>query len=191
MGRKKKKDTNLPSKFKNLCDKLRIDNGRLTETEQAEKMGFKSQSTLSLYETKPEGPPLELVEIYADFFNLTRKDRFEFYLAALESSKIIKDLDLTKISSTYLDIFRRFLAFILIDKEAGAILEALKNDKEFKDTYGFDFFALTTKMSDLEVCISNFLDEGIKDYKYYMSLIPKKPPLIPVSQENKSDKDPE
>jgi transcriptional regulator with XRE-family HTH domain len=85
----------LHSKFKSACIKYREDR-HLSMTEFAEQLGGYKQSRLSQFETREEGPPLDLVKKYADFFGLTGFERTEFFQAALESSKIIT-LDVTTI----------------------------------------------------------------------------------------------
>jgi hypothetical protein len=90
------------STFKYLCDRHRLDylwdekdeSGRskreITITEMAKKLGFigkngkGQESKLSQYENRREGPPLELVEKYAECFGLKGKAKFDLFYEALK-----------------------------------------------------------------------------------------------------------
>ena len=126
MGRKIKDswgENMPPSRFKCLCEKYRIDNGHLSITMFAEKLGEYKQSTLSHYETRAKGPPLELVEKYAHFFKLENKSRFDFFLAAIEASDEIV-IDSSTISPFFREMFQKFLALTLSNVRVGKIPEA-------------------------------------------------------------------
>ena len=87
-----------------------------------EKYGKKYfQSLLSNFEGQ-EGPSLEIVEIYADYFKLKNEERFDFFLVALEISEKTEEIEFSKIDPIFLDMFRKFLAFILSDQDVGFIL---------------------------------------------------------------------
>lgn len=166
MGRKKKEaseQVNPPSRFKCLCMKLRIDNN-LSIKELAEKLGDYYQSRLSQFETRPEGPPLEIVEKYANYFELKNKERFDFYLAALESSEEINDLNLRKIVPSFLDVFRKFLAFILSDQEVDLILNAKQKDPDFFLDSRNPYNELVNTWTSLEYGFTKFIEEGSKEH---------------------------
>ena len=102
------------SKFKDLCDMYRFRHGRLSidalAKELSEKYDVKyTQPLLSGLENRKEGPPLEMVERYANFFNLKNKERFDFYLAALEASEKTEKLDFSEIDPFFWICFVNFL----------------------------------------------------------------------------------
>jgi transcriptional regulator with XRE-family HTH domain len=135
MGRKLKNASGQdksPSRFKVLCGTYRLnyENGPLSMVEFAEKLGGYKQSTLSQIENKEEGPPIELVKKYADFFKLEREKRFDFFLAALEASNKL-EINCRKISPIFKDNLLKFLSFILSDQTAGLILQAKQVDPQY------------------------------------------------------------
>lgn len=116
-----------PSRFKCLCEKFRIDNGHLSIAELGDELGYK-QSNLSNYETRAKGPPLDMVEKYCEHFKLVNEDRYNFFLAALETSEKI-EVNFKKISPVFQETLFKFLAFVLSDQDVGIILEAGQKDR--------------------------------------------------------------
>jgi len=167
MGRPKKnglEQSNPPSRFKTLCDKYRLLNGRLSIKELAEKLGGKyNQPILSQYETQAKGPPLEIVEKYADFFDLKNEDRFDFYLAALEASKKTEKLDFSKIDLSFLIMFRKFLAFILSDQDVGFIFKVCEvNAGYYSQEQDKECEVLFSAWKSLKSSFTNFIKEATK-----------------------------
>jgi hypothetical protein len=77
-------------------------------------------SRLSQLENEPKGPPLGMVEKYAQFFNLKGEDKLHFFKIALESSAEIR-IDITAIDVNMKDIFLKFIAAVLLcDNEAAS-----------------------------------------------------------------------
>jgi transcriptional regulator with XRE-family HTH domain len=125
MGRKLKNASGQdkpPSRFKILCGTYRLnyEKGHLSMTEFAEKLGGYKQSTLSQIENRAEGPPVELVQNYADFFKLENEKRLDFFLAALEASNKI-GINCTKISPICRDSLLKFRNY--------SVLWAIKNQR--------------------------------------------------------------
>jgi transcriptional regulator with XRE-family HTH domain len=119
------------STFKHLCDRHRLDylwdekdeSGRpkrgITIAEMAKKLGFigkngkGQESKLSQYENRREGPPLELVEKYAECFGLKGKAKFDLFYEALNSSEIIR-FDACTINPDFREQFLQFLTVMIL-----------------------------------------------------------------------------
>ena len=170
MGRKPKDNNGQirpPSRFKCLCEKLRIDCDHLSMTEFAEKLGRYKQSRLSQFETQPDGPPLDIVEQYADFFKLKGNDRVDFFVAALQSSDQIK-ISRYKLP---LDIQESLFKLIAIFLSNSIIGETI-NKRKIDSLYGYlvrtgsdPYIDLMKAWDDVETAIANFALEGVKDYR--------------------------
>jgi hypothetical protein len=78
--------------------------------------GKGKQSRLSQSENNLKGPPLEFVEKYADFFKLDSAQKFDFFYAALESSRKIK-LDATALRPYTEETFCKFVTAMILCKE--------------------------------------------------------------------------
>jgi transcriptional regulator with XRE-family HTH domain len=128
------------SPFKCLCDKHRIDyiwpatdkevtNPGITIEEMAKALGYVDkkgdgqQSRLSQYENRQEGPPLDLVEKYAEFFKLDSAGKFDLFYAALESSNEIR-IDITALRPNTEKVFVQFITAMILCKETGGLESA-------------------------------------------------------------------
>jgi len=124
--------------------------------------GKYTQPLLSQFETRAEGPPLEIVEKYATFFKLKNRERFDFYLAALEASEKTKELDFSKIASSFLDIYRKYLALILSNSRVGSLL----NDDKVTIIAQSDeknlYYPLVSTWDKLKQDLEILIDESIK-----------------------------
>jgi hypothetical protein len=102
----------------------------------AEKLNYKNYkySRLSQLENNKKGPPLELVEEYARFFELDNPGKFDLFFAALESSNEIK-FDLSAVDAAWKKEFIRVVTSVVLAKETGEIMEKIIKDKVFKSKY--------------------------------------------------------
>ena len=165
MGRKKKnelEEANPPSRFKILCEQYRLLNGHLSIKELADKLGEYSQPRLSDFETRAEGPPLEMVEKYANYFKLKNKERFDFYLAALEASEKTKELDFSEIAPSFLDIFRKYLALILSNNRVGSLLNDEGVTIMAKSDERNPYYSLVTTWDKLKHDLEKLIEESVK-----------------------------
>ena len=168
MGRKPKDNDGQSkpwSRFKRLCEKLRIDHDHLSMIEFAEKLGSGyMQPRLSQFETRPEGPPLDIVEQYADFFKLKGNDRIDFFLAALQSSGQIR-IDQNKLPLGIQEGLFKLIAIFLSNRTLGEIISKMKIDP----SYGIQdpekkYINLKDEWRKVEYAIENFALQGAKSY---------------------------
>jgi hypothetical protein len=103
--------------------------GFAEKLKEQEKLNL-SQSRLSQFETRPEGPPLEIVKEYAEFFKLKGEARFDFFLAALEASDPI-EIDILKVHPIFQDILRKYIALTLANESIGKILQNCKDIPDY------------------------------------------------------------
>jgi hypothetical protein len=138
--------------------------------EFAEKLGRYRQSRLSQFETRSEGPPLDIVKQYADFFELIKEKRYDFFLAALESSSQIL-LDPGKISPVVRGSIFKLLAIFLSNDTIGDTIKKWQVANEtpldyspYLD-YNKPYRILGERWKDLDKVINDFLAEEVNPYK--------------------------
>jgi hypothetical protein len=146
--------------------------------EFAEQLGGYKQPTLSQFETRPEGPPLDLVERYSDFFELAGKSRFDFFVAALESSRQL-NIDIKKLPLTIRESLFKLLALFLSNKVTGEIIEKRKAKPIFGITKSASdpYEHLEKSWQKLETAITDLVEEGVKHYMILPEPTPKTAPL--------------
>jgi hypothetical protein len=135
-------------------------------TDFADRLGGPKQSRLSQFETGPEGPPLEIVERYADFFQLKGPERVDFFLAAIEASDPIR-IDVSKIHPFFQDNLRKYLAVVLGSNNIGEILQRKTADLSYGkiSTYEDPYANLKNVQHRLSQFFETFLKEGEKEYE--------------------------
>jgi hypothetical protein len=87
--------------------------GMSVETQDGTKKG--QQARLSQYENRPDGPPLDIVKQYVNYFALEGRECFDFFIEALNSSKTIT-IDMGNIIGIPKDVFIRSLTGVLAFK---------------------------------------------------------------------------
>ena len=137
-------------------------------TEFAEMLGRCKQSRLSQFETRPEGPPLDIVEQYADFFKLKGRDRVDFFFNALESSGQIV-LDTEKLSPVVRESIFKLLAIFLANNTIGDTIDKWHVANNTPPDYGRIFEIhngrygnLFEKWKNIDKAINDFLEEELK-----------------------------
>jgi hypothetical protein len=139
-------------------------------TDFADRLGGPKQSRLSQFETGPEGPPLEIVEKYADFFQLKGPERVDFFLAAIEASDPIR-IDVSKVHPFFQDNLRKYLAVVLGSNNMGEIIQRKTADPSYgkiylsSNSYRDQYADLERTQKRLRESFETFLKEGEKEYE--------------------------
>jgi hypothetical protein len=140
------------------------------------KAGYK-QPRLSQFETRKKGPPLKLVEQYADLFGLEKEARRDFFQAALDASDPV-----TMESKKFPPVIRRkivdILAVFLSNPVVGEIIEKRKVSRTYGliPNRGDPYNSLEKSWLKLEQAVANFVAEGIKYYFLPAEPTPKTAP---------------